>query len=62
MSEPNIDHNTDPPEHFAQVRIKICRECEHYIMLVCKQCGCFMPAKTRIKGVECPLKKWLRED
>lgn len=56
------DPNQDPPEPFAQTRIKICRECEHYTMFVCKQCGCFMPAKTRLKMAECPIKKWLRED
>ena len=62
MPDPNLDPNADPPEPFAQKRIAICRECEHYRMFVCTQCGCFMPAKTRIRFTECPLKKWLRED
>ena len=60
MPEHN-DPNQDPPESFARVRIKICRECEHYKMFVCTQCGCFMPAKTRLKFAECPLKKWSKE-
>ena len=24
----------------------------------CKQCGCFMKLKVRIKGAKCPLNKW----
>lgn len=62
MTDPNIDPNTEPPESFAQQRIAICRSCEHYKLFVCTQCGCFMPAKTRLKFAECPIKKWLRED
>ena len=57
MSEPEIDPN-DPPEPFAQTRINICRSCEHYVLMVCKKCGCFMPAKTRIRSARCPLDKW----
>ena len=48
-------------EPFALKRIKICRECEHYKMFMCTQCGCFMPAKTRLKWAECPKQKWLKE-
>lgn len=58
MSDTNIDPN-DPPESYAQTRIAICRECEHYTMMVCRQCGCFMPAKTRIRSSRCPVGKWL---
>jgi len=24
----------------------------------CKQCGCFMKLKTKVKGARCPLDKW----
>ena len=24
----------------------------------CQECGCFMPAKTRLKGAVCPIGKW----
>ena len=48
-------------EHYALKRIKICRQCEHYKMFICTQCGCFMPAKTRLKGAECPKQFWLKE-
>jgi len=48
-------------EPFALRRIKICRECDNYKLYFCTQCGCFMPAKTRLKMAECPIKKWERE-
>jgi Fe2+ or Zn2+ uptake regulation protein len=48
-------------EHYALRRIKVCRECEHYKMFVCTQCGCIMPIKTRIKQAACPINKWLPE-
>ena len=28
---------------------------------VCKQCGCFMPVKTRLRSSNCPLQKWTAE-
>jgi len=60
MPEQQPDQN-EPPESYAQARLAICRTCEHYKMFVCTQCGCFMPAKTRFKWTECPLKKWSKE-
>ena len=48
-------------EHYALRRIKVCRECEHYKMFVCTQCGCIMPIKTRIKQAACPINKWSPE-
>ena len=43
----------------AKARYDICRECDSLsIIRLCKECGCFMPLKVRIKSVTCPLKKW----
>ena len=40
-------------------RIKECSNCEHLTKSMrCKECGCFMKAKVRIKGAACPLGKW----
>lgn len=41
-------------------RFNICLACPELINFgsVCKKCGCAMQAKTWLKGVECPLKKW----
>ena len=49
--------NEDDP--LAKSRYDICKQCEHLTKLkFCDECYCFMPVKVRIKGVECPLKKW----
>lgn len=54
-----IKDNLAEPE-VAQRRMEICIECPSLVQLTksCKECGCFMTAKTKLKNVECPLKKW----
>lgn len=44
----------------AQNRLNICQECPEFIKLTkqCKQCGCFMTAKTKLENAKCPLGKW----
>lgn len=44
----------------ADVRLDICKACPRLIpgLLQCKECGCFMKAKTLIKHATCPLHKW----
>jgi hypothetical protein len=41
-------------------RFQICKECPELIKLTktCKQCGCFMKAKTLLEAATCPLGKW----
>ena len=41
-------------------RMKICKACPELIKVTqqCKQCGCFMAAKTKLPNAECPLGKW----
>ena len=52
-------------------RFHICTECEHYVKAtkscgpLVKEaftdsplCGCYMPAKTKLKTASCPLGKW----
>jgi hypothetical protein len=41
-------------------RLATCNECPRLIkaLQVCKECGCFMPAKVWIMGQRCPLDKW----
>lgn len=42
-------------------RKSICGSCEHLTnMRTCAKCGCFMPAKTLIPFVSCPIDKWGR--
>lgn len=41
-------------------RIELCQSCDQLNSLrFCKLCGCFMPAKVRLKGSSCPQNKWL---
>ena len=44
----------------AENRMEICFECERYNSKSkhCKECGCFMPAKSIFKAMKCPLGKW----
>ena len=41
-------------------RIAICNSCDEYnkTINICKKCGCFMPAKTKLARAKCPLGKW----
>jgi hypothetical protein len=44
----------------AEVRLKTCQGCDRYIKLThqCKECGCIMNAKVKLKDATCPLSKW----
>jgi hypothetical protein len=42
-------------------RLDICRSCSYYQKSKCKLCGCFMPLKTRIKEISCPINKWKQD-
>ena len=55
MSE-KINHKDEQ----VATRISLCRSCEHLVpkINVCKKCGCFMPAKVRLKWASCPIGKW----
>jgi hypothetical protein len=41
-------------------RLNLCLACDHLFKSTntCKKCGCFMNAKTWIKGATCPVNKW----
>ena len=41
-------------------RYNICKECEHFraITKQCKVCSCFMPIKTKMLKMTCPINKW----
>lgn len=44
-------------------RSQICRACDRYISItsMCKECGCYMPFKTKLKNMSCPLNHWVAE-
>lgn len=54
---PNTEYVT---EEVARNRLSVCEGCDALIpkIKVCKKCGCFMAAKTKLADAECPLKKW----
>jgi len=40
-------------------RMDICSECENLkMMMICSECGCFMPIKAAIPLFHCPINKW----
>ena len=41
-------------------RLKICKECEHYLkdQNRCSQCGCFLKWKSRMRAWSCPVGRW----
>ena len=48
------------PQELADRRYAICTACPMYnkVLLICNDCGCFLPAKTKLKEATCPQNKW----
>jgi hypothetical protein len=53
------------PENYLEqegrdARLDVCRGCERLFAptMTCKECGCFMAAKTWLAKATCPLGKW----
>lgn len=55
-----VDKDSYTTEEQAQERLDICNGCDRFIHLTkqCKECGCFMNLKTKLKNTKCPLNKW----
>jgi hypothetical protein len=56
-----LDPNTEYVlEEERNNRLDICKACPEFVKLTttCKQCGCFMAAKTKLAEASCPLGKW----
>jgi hypothetical protein len=47
-------------EETARQRMDICDACPRLLKATkqCKECGCFMVLKTKLKGAVCPIGKW----
>lgn len=54
---PNTEYAT---EEVSTTRFSICETCPSLIKLTgqCKECGCFMKLKAKLKEAVCPLGKW----
>lgn len=46
----------DNEEHAR--RYAICKECEWFEALRCRQCGCFMKIKSKFSAMRCLVNKW----
>lgn len=56
-----VNPNTEyAPAEEGLARYAICEKCPQFnkITKTCKECGCFMAAKTKLKLASCPLGKW----
>ena len=56
----DLDNTDNAPIHFAMERWNICMSCDRLLKVTrqCKECGCFMKVKVRLKNSTCPLGKW----
>lgn len=54
---PKTEYATDD---LSQHRMSICEGCDRLLKVTkqCKECGCFMSLKTKLKEAVCPLEKW----
>jgi hypothetical protein len=57
MLNSNIEYSL---KEEAAARMRICEECPSLLRVThqCKECGCFMKIKVKLKNAKCPLKKW----
>lgn len=55
-----VDRGSYTSEDESQSRLDMCNGCDSLIKLTkqCKECGCFMPLKVKLKNARCPLSKW----
>lgn len=54
---PNVEQ---ADESDAKKRLDSCLSCDRLIKVTkqCKECGCFMNLKVKLKDASCPLGKW----
>jgi hypothetical protein len=47
-------------EVLSEKRYEICEVCPRFFKITkqCKECGCFMAIKTKLREAVCPLGKW----
>jgi hypothetical protein len=49
------------PSKLSIDRLDICNNCDSRSNDMCKECGCYIPAKTLVKNEHCPLNKWQQQ-
>ena len=54
-----LEDPTVAPRSVANARLKICEGCDRYsIKKTCEICQCFMPLKTTMANMTCPIDLW----
>jgi hypothetical protein len=48
------------PRDVSRQRLEICEGCDRFQekSRTCELCGCYMPLKTTMSNMKCPLDKW----
>lgn len=51
---------TIAPRSVASQRMGVCESCDHFTKSkTCEVCQCYMPLKTTMSNMKCPLDKWI---
>jgi hypothetical protein len=54
-----LEDPTVAPRTVAAERLKICEGCDRYTAKkTCEICQCYMPLKTTMANMKCPIDKW----
>lgn len=55
-----LDSDNHIDEIKANERFEICKLCPRLIQITnqCRECGCFMNLKVKLKAATCPIGKW----
>jgi hypothetical protein len=56
----DIVHGEKVDDAEESARYSLCQDCPEFIKLTtqCKQCGCIMKMKVKLKEAKCPIGKW----
>ncbi len=55
-----LEDPTVAPRAVHNERMEICQQCDRYRegAQTCEICGCYMPLKTTMANMRCPIDKW----
>lgn len=56
----DLDNPNPTPTHYILQRWNTCISCDRLLKVTrqCKECGCFMKVKVRLRNASCPIGKW----
>jgi hypothetical protein len=55
-----LEDSTIAPRVVSRQRLETCEACDRYRedSRTCELCGCYMPLKTTMANMRCPIDKW----